>query len=149
MLTPQQEAIILKHLEEYGTLAHAARAAGTKTTVVKRWVNIDNDFAAEFAEANEVFNDNIRHEMLKQAVENKNAALLIKLAESRIPEEFKTTAVDAGKKGKPTGLRLREFEVEDGKVKDAEPDAKPPEPDKSVARSQQPGEPPRLTVRWF
>ena len=137
-LTPQDVQVVRETVRTWGVLSMAADALGCRARDLKAAIARDPDLQAEVDEAMEEHKEALYDTAVKRGVNGGSDAMLGKLLEARLPEQFdsKTRNQALTAKGKPTGVTLRRFEeTADGSVVDAEvkcesaaPAAKPAEP---------------------
>lgn len=130
--------ILREQVAHWGTLTAAANAMGWLPRDLKAAVARDADLAAEVEEALEEHKDALYMRAVQRGAHGQSDALLVKLLEAKLPEQFDPKARNtiATAKNKPTGVTLRRFEeTADGKVVDVE-DATIVEPAKPAPPAQ-------------
>lgn len=90
----------------------AANNIGSTPGAVRRHMAMDDDFRAEVEDSMELFKDNLRLELLHRAKSSDKVLMFV--AQGMIPETFNASK-DVVKKGKPSGLKLRDFDKEEAK----------------------------------
>ncbi len=133
--TPEAKRLLVDAVRQWGRLSLAARAIAVEPAMVAAMLRRDPDLNAEIQAAIEEHKDLLYGETVQRATRGKSDALLGKLLEAQMPALFDPKARNAhiAARGKPTGVRLRQFSAaEDGTVEDVTdketPPASPAEP---------------------
>lgn len=133
--TPEAIRLVADAVRQWGVLSVAARAIGMEPGVIKALMRRDPDLRAEIETALDEHKDMLYAEAVQRGTAGKSDALLSRLLEAQMPSQFDPKARNAAvaARGKPTGVRLRQFEAtDDGQVQDVTPKGEKPAPDEPL-----------------
>jgi hypothetical protein len=134
-------------VREKGSLALAAFTVGLSPTELRRLMREDESLHQALADAGEVHAGLLYAEALKRAVEGQSDTLMAKLLEARVDGFSRESRVPVAQKGKPTGITMRTFDMdENGVVRDTGEPAPAPAPAPATAPAPA-GAPLRITLR--